>query len=278
MIKTLISLNADLASSIALRYCCRLAELADMKLQTIHVEETGKEGYPPGSGWVRNTWEKGLLQTAGEEISQLINSEKSSCSPLIPPIIRLGESDDELLHEIEAEPYDLYVEGILNAYNSQDFQNKVRSKLYRYVTCPILVVKNLVNPERVALLLEDNKDLEPLVNAFLKVFNQSKLTPDIIHITFQRSGKSGYREKIEPSDSHGDGEPGELLIAARTMLAERDCHANESWIMRDTPKELGEILSDYGLVAACLPRRADKKNRVVELLNQVPSAAFLCKR
>ena len=76
MIKALVSLNADLASSIALRYSCRLAESVDMKLHTIHVEEVDREGYPPGSGWVRSTWEKGLVQTAEEEISHLISTAR----------------------------------------------------------------------------------------------------------------------------------------------------------------------------------------------------------
>ena len=74
LINTLISLNADLASSIALRYSCRLMELTQMRVQPIHVEEVDKEGYPPGSGWVRSTWERGLQQTAQEEISAVDQS------------------------------------------------------------------------------------------------------------------------------------------------------------------------------------------------------------
>ena len=45
MIHSLISLNADLASSIALRFACRLTQFVDMRLQTIHVEEVEKEGF-----------------------------------------------------------------------------------------------------------------------------------------------------------------------------------------------------------------------------------------
>ena len=70
MIKTLVSLNADLASSIAFQYSCRLKQFVDMNLRVIHVEEV--EGHPPGSGWVRSTWERGLIHTAREEISQLM--------------------------------------------------------------------------------------------------------------------------------------------------------------------------------------------------------------
>ena len=50
MINALISLNADLASSIALRYACRLMDCIDMRLQTMHVEVVDKEDFPPGSG------------------------------------------------------------------------------------------------------------------------------------------------------------------------------------------------------------------------------------
>lgn len=52
MIKTLVSTNADLATSIALRYACQLADLTGMVLQTMPVVEPEQEGHSPGTGWV----------------------------------------------------------------------------------------------------------------------------------------------------------------------------------------------------------------------------------
>jgi len=241
-----------------------------MKLNIIHIEELDKESYPPGSGWVRSTWEKGLSQTAQEEISQLINSEKSSCPKLEPPIICVGEREDKLLHEIEEESYNLFIEGMLHSFNSLNFHKKVQSKLYSYAPCPIILVKNLGDLNKVALLVGDNMDLQPLLSTFLNIFENSEMTVDLIHYTIQKSGKSGIREKM----AHGET----VLRDARTMLAEKGGDSTEGWIVQDTPENIGDFLGAYGLVAARIPSHAGKKSRVIELLGQVPSATLLCRR
>ena len=67
MIKTIVSLDTNLASSIALRYACRLANLIETELHTIHVKEPDSEGSSPGSGWVRKTWEDAMLTSEQAE-------------------------------------------------------------------------------------------------------------------------------------------------------------------------------------------------------------------
>jgi hypothetical protein len=277
MINVLVSLDADLASSIAFRYSCRLTEFIDMRLQTIHVEEVEKEGFPPGSGWVRSTWEKGLLQTAQQEISQLIDTEKPGCPPLDASIVRIGDKEDELLHEIEDNSYDLLLEGVLHSFDGQLFFQKVRSKLYKYAPCPIILVKNLVDPGRIALLLMASQDVSPLVSNFLKIFGKSKASVDLVHFIDKRGGQTEFKKKAsEVADP-------ELAYAARTigeaatLLAEGGCTPKASWIMQDRPKKAGELLGEYGLVAACLPRSANK-GLALDLLSRVPSATLLCKR
>jgi len=236
----------------------------------MHVEELDKEGYPPGSGWVRSTWEKGLIQTAQEEISQLINAEKSSCPPLEVPIICVGERENKLLREIEEESYDLFVEGMLHSFNSANFYKKVRSKLYTYAPCPIILVKNFADLNRIALLLGDNMDLQPLISTFLKVFGNSAMTVDLIRFTIQKSGRPGSREKIDNGNK--------LVRDTKTILMEKGLDLRESWIVQDTPRNIGEFLGSYGLVAARIPSHASKKGRVMELLSQVPSATLLCRK
>jgi len=277
MINTLVSLDADLASSIAFRYSCRLTQLVDMHLQTIHVEEVEKEGYPPGSGWVRSTWEKGLLQTAQEEISQLINTEKSNCPPLDNAIVRIGDREEVLLREIEDNAYDLLLEGVLNSFDAQLFNQKVRSKLYKLARCPIVLVKNLVTPDRVALLMGDSQDAEVLVATFIKLFAQSRVNVDLVGFSVKKPGeaeiKQAFTEDAEPSL-----QPlGKLLDAAAAQLAEHGWTSGEKWIVRDHPKTIGELLDEYGLVAACIAGSAAKKNVILDLLSRVPSATLLCK-
>jgi len=243
MINALVSLNADLASSIAFRYACRLMEHIDMRLQAIHVEEVGKESYPPGSGWVRHTWEKGLTQTAREEIAQLMNIEKGACPALPTPTVRIGEYDDELLHEIAEKSYDLLIEGALNSFHAQPLHKKIRSKLYKYASCPILLVKNLVQPGRVALLLSDETDVLPLVSMFLKLFGTPRASVDLVHYTFKKAGEPELLKKVsEDGAVEDDAAAQDVLASAKALLAEKGWLPEETWSVRDTAEKIGEFL------------------------------------
>jgi len=278
MINALVSLNADLASSIAFRYACRLMEYIDMRLQAIHVEEVGKESYPPGSGWVRHTWEKGLTQTAREEVAQLMNIEKGACPTLPTPTVRIGEYDDELLHEIAEKSYDLLIEGALNSFHAQSLHKKIRSKLYKYATCPILLVKNLVQPGRVALLLSDEPDVRPLVSAFLKIFAAPKASVDLVHYTFKKPGEENFLRKLSEDADMEDGSAQKVLSSAKALLAEKGWRPETTWDVRDTAENIGEFLSNYGLIGACLPRGVHKDSAMLNLLGRIPSAALLCNK
>jgi hypothetical protein len=279
MINALVSLNADLASSIAFRYACRLLEYIDMRLQPIHVEDADKESFPPGSGWVRSTWEKGLLQTAREDIAQLINTEKAACPPLDATIVRIGEHDEELLHEIKEKSYDLLMEGVLNSFHAQLFYRKIRSKLYKLAPCPIVLVKNLVHPNRVALLLAEALDVTPLVSTFLKLFSTPKANVDLIHFALKKSGKPEFREKIrDDAVPAGCENACKMLKTAKGLLAEKGWNPKETWVIQDTGEKIGEFLSDYGLIGACLPRNVHKDSLMLDLLSRIPSAMLLCKK
>jgi len=277
MINTLLSINADLASSIAFRYACRLADVINMQLQSIHVEEVQTEKYPPGSGWVRSTWEDGLLQSARGEIAQLINADKTSCPSLNTSILRIGDREEELLREIKNQPYDLLVEGILSSYDGQSFHNRVRSKLYRYTPCPIILVKNLSHPDRVALVLAGAADVTPVVTTFLKFFDPVKSTVDLCYCDLSGANGAGVKKNVaDPPET--DEKAGRRVIGnALDLLATHGWTPEATWIIRDKPARIGEMLDEYGLVGARIPRNAHQRSLMADLLCQVPSATLLVK-
>jgi hypothetical protein len=276
MIKTLASLNADLASDIAFRYSNRLSQFVDMNMQAIHVEEV--EGPSPGTGWVRNTLERGLLHTAQEEISGLIKAAQSTYRIPDAPIVRVGEREHELLREIKDGSYDLFMEGILNAFNPAGFFRRLQSALYRNAPCPILLVKNLAELNRTALLLRDNTDLTSLISTFLKIFTKTEPVVDLIHFSFPESGRKGFKEKVEDSVTSIHKNAGKIMKDAKTMLIENGRKPEDSWIIQDTPEKLNEFLMDYGLVVIQMPRNPGKKNRVMDLLSHLPTAILLCRK
>ncbi len=158
MLRTLVYINADLASSIALRYTCQLEKFINMKLHFVHVEEPDQDGHAPGTGWVRRTWENTVLKTGEFEIAQLIKAEKSSCPKLSAPKMLIGNRETEILREIQNESYDLFVEGSLHSFTSKKLYDKIHSRLYRHIPCPVIIVKNLVDIEKIALIVRNDID------------------------------------------------------------------------------------------------------------------------
>ena len=277
MIKTLVSINADLASSIALRYACQLANLTGMLLQTMHVVEPEQEGNSPGTGWVRRTWEKGLLETARAEISRLINTERTACPTLGPPKMSIGIRENELLRELEEGSYDLFVEGLLHSYDSSYFYRKIRSKLFREAPSSILLVKNLAGLTNIVLMMENEAELQPLTGMFLNLFKEAQVEVDLLHYRFQSPGRVNLRDKREGTTSLRRGEPDEILRSAERMLAAEGWNAKEILVVHDTPDKIGDCMKDYALVASCLPRQRGMKRGLLEVLSRVPSAILLCR-
>ncbi len=276
MIKTLVSLNADLASSIALRYTCRLADIIGMDIKMIHVEEADAEGNPPGTGWVRRTWEKGLLESAVAEISQLINAERSSCPALTLPKMMVGDPQVEILRELEDGAYNLLVEGILLTFDASYFENRMRSKLYQKMLCPLLLVKNLVGLKRIALLVEDHTELWNLIPTFSQIFNEGTLAYDLLHVILQKPGRLSFKKHAGDAADLAPGGSDEILIKAKNMLWEAGLPPEEVKTIRDIPTKIADSLEEYSMVVSCMSRQVPRRSPMVELLSRVPSALLLC--
>ena len=268
MLKTLVSLNADLASSIALRYACQMANMVGMELQTIHVEEPGAEGQAPGTGWVRRTWEQALLKTGEEEIAQLIQAEKSSCPPLPPTKMCIGDREEEIYHELERESYDLFVEGTLYTFSSANFYKRIRSRLYRNPPCPIILVKNLMSLTRVALLLGSEVDPSDVVGKFLKTFEGAEVDVDLFYYKFEQGGAPLQEDKA----------PDTILSTASSLLGEGGRRSKESRVIQDAPENLRNLFKDYSLVVSSVQDIAHKKSPLTELLHRIPSPILFAHR
>lgn len=267
MLTTLVALDADLASSIALRYACQMADIVEMALQTIHVEDADAEGHPPGTGWVRRTWEKALLKTGEEEIAQLIRAERSSCPRLPATKMVLGDRDEEILRELEREPYDLFVEGMLYTYSSTNFYKKIRSRLYRNASCPVILVKNLVNLSRIVLVLDSTTDPSSMVRTFLKIFKDAAIDLDLLYFGFQNDGGAMRQE-----DTNSDA----VLSHAGKLLADGGRSPKSSRVIQGIPERLDELFKDYGLAVSSVHHVTHKKSPLGDLLYRIPSPLLLC--
>jgi hypothetical protein len=268
MIKALLSLDENLASSIALRYACHQANLIPaMKLQAIHVEEPdNNKKHSAGSGWVRRTWEKGLEAAGADEVKRLLKTENVSCSFIGPPKVFVGDRYDEILEELVTGGYDIYMEGDLNTTVVADFNNLISSNLYRKSPCPVMIIKNLVTSNCAGLLCGDDVDHQKLIASFLKVFKGSGLELDLLYYKFQENDDVIFQDKEEA---------GSILVEAEKTLEEAGIHARRTQVLSGSPERVGDYLRNYFLVASTFPTR---KGPRLELLAHVLAPVFLCRQ
>ena len=267
MLRALVALESDLASSIALRYACQMANIVGMALQTIHVEDADAEGHAPGTGWVRRSWEQALKHDGEEQIAQLIRTERSSCPSMPPTKVVIGDRDEEILRELHLESYDLYMEGMLQTYSSTNFFKRIRSRLYREAACPIILVKNLLNLNKIALVPDAATDPSSIVRTFLKVFKGVEIDLDVLCFRFGTGGGTTREEEAKL-----DG----VLSHVRTLLDEGGRSPKSCEIVQGTPASAEELFKDYGLAVSSVYGAANKKSPLAELLYHVPSPLLLC--
>lgn len=277
MLKTIIYLNADLASSIALRYACRLAKITGMEINTLHIEQPNTKGYPPGSGWVRRTWEHGLLEQARERIMLLMTAESDICPDLKKPVIRIGEPESELLREIRLGDYDLFVIGLLHSFSARQFYRRMHSKFYQKAGCPILLVKNLSTVKRVAILIQPDENTMPQAETFLKLFSEAPVEVDILTCIFHR--KAALREKkvMESRTAGSTGEKDEAAASIIKKLEQAD-FSPDIVALKGDAVSIGDRLSTYPLVLTSLPPDAGPSSSILECLSRISSAILFCRQ
>ena len=257
-LKALIAVKADLASSIAIRYACQLAELTGLRLQTLYVVKPDEQGRTPGTGWVRQTWEDAMVLKDRDSIAQLIQAEKIAYPELGNPKVVAGKRDMEILHELQVSDYDLFTEGVLHAFEPVNFLKKINSRLYRNLPCPALMVKNLVSLDKGILALGEANDMQSCVSVFLKLFEGIQVHLDLICCRFQVAGR------LETG-----------LRAAENMLAEKGRTPRASRIIEAVSASLDQSVRDYGLVLASIPRENIEKNPIIELLSRNPAPVLI---
>ena len=264
MITGLLALDENLASSIALRYASLLATDLPLLLQAGHVVVPDIKQCS-GTGWVRRTWERGLKDAAEQAIQRLLNTEKVSGPFLGSPKVLIGNRDEAFLEELQDGSYDFFIEGNLNTSDITDFYKLLSSPLYTRMPCPVMVVKNLVSSNTVALLCSDGVDHRTVIPKALSLLKSESISFDLI---FYR-----YKE-IEAVVSINKEKAGSVLLEAEKLLQAENIKPGSSQVVSGTPKSVAEVLKKYRLVVSSFPTR---KCPLLKLLAQCPSPVLLCK-
>jgi hypothetical protein len=278
MLKSIVYLNADLAASIALRYACQLATLTGMEINLLHVEPPDTEDHPPGSGWVRRTWEKGLISQATERIGQVIAMEKDRCPTLAPPKILLGQPESGILRTLRESDYDLFITGLLHSFSAQHFYKELHSKFYQQVPCPILMVKNPVEIKRAVILMEPDRTGVAQARTFARIFKGTSVAVDLMTCEFGKAGAAGPEHVDETTLSLAKIAPEDPVAEACAVLKEGGCAPEAILHLAGLPKAVGERLAGYQLVLVSLPHHIGSSSPLVDCLSCIPSALLFCRR
>jgi len=265
MHNVLMALQTDLASSIAIRFICQMEELGRFDIQTVHVPDLGKDEDFPGVGFVQKVWEDGVLENAREEISRLMQKENLIRHRPMPPKILLGERDQVILNELQQRDYDIFIEGLLHSFDPDAFLKKLESDLYRSLSRPILMVKNLVKLNRGIQVVGDQDIFPSLLSWFFKLWKDLPLKTDFLICQFEdRNDEVVFLE----NDSH-------VVSKIEDGWSRSSTVPFTIKTVKGPERRVAELIRDHALVMSEVPMSWEK---MADILAKSPCPILLCPR
>jgi hypothetical protein len=268
MIRTLVSVYPDLSSVIAMNYACQLSRIIEMGIHPIFVKEPESGEDVPGVGWVRRTWENSLLGMERDAVDRLIEAERTHCANLARPQVLVGNRDDTILSSLMGGTYDLFVEGSVASYEHSDLLQRIDSRLYRNLPCPVIIARNLIELRKVLVVFDDEMNIGKLLLAMINLFHGTQLRFDLLYCSLLGSGLSV--EPIEQAEN--------LFSEADKILDKHGWVPENRLALQGTPEGLSKRIEDYSLIMTGLPQDITATTGLVQLLDDTPSPILLCRQ
>ena len=265
MLKTAISVEADLASRIAIRYVCQLGRSVDMTVSTIHALEPGEQGHSIATGWVRRTWEDAVVQEIVGQVTRLVKSEQAGCRILANPLFLPPNHnrDDRIARHLRSSQCDLFVEGILHRFEPDQFMAKIGSKLYRKLPCPILMVKNVTPLSKGVLWVSEGKIPERMVRAFLGMFPIQSIELELLICRLDKKPSAAAKKLSSTSGAE----------SAASLIKSEGGSIKKISAMAGSPSSMAALVRDHFLIVSSVP---PENSPMAALLSKSPcSLLFL---
>lgn len=262
MLKTLLHVNEDLASSIALRYTAYLHKFVPLSLYISHVEIADKKEQV-GTGWVRHTWEDGVASNGKRLIERMLRTENIDCPLAGRPTVFVGDKDKEVAYELRNGLYDLFIEGCPNSPDPDQFHELISSPLYKAAPCPMLVVKNLSINKKCAFLCADSVEAKVLVEKSMAILADSTFDFDLVHFKINEN-----EELVTLANEDGDG----CLPEAEALLTRHGKSVDKALVLSGTAEQAGDYLKEYALVVSILPTG---KGMPMDILAHCPASVLM---
>jgi len=260
VIKALVSIDVDLAASRTIRFACQLGYFMPVELHPVYIKESPPRELSIGSGWARHHWERELIQEGKKEISEWIASEIDYHPEvkLMEPRVVCGDRDAELLRFMEAEPFDLYVEGARFPWNQAMLYQKIHSRLFQRAQMPIALAPVLRKMHKLLAPCLDAAGTRALGQALPKLWagNSMPVTLSLLQ---------GQEAALQPEANR-----------VREALEQASCQVGPDEIFSYFPSSPpDEYLREYGLVALALERGSGKDSPRLEWLSQFKAPLLL---
>ncbi len=266
MIKALVSVYPDLASVIAMNYVCRLSRIFDIEIQPIFVKKSEEGDKAPAVGWVRQTWENSLLDVEQDAMNKLIEAERTEYAKLASLQVFSGNRQEAILDNLLQGGYDLFVEGSVSRFEKSELLRRTRSRLYQNLPCPVIIARNLIDFDKILIVVGDMAPAATLLPKLIRLFTGNSLRFDLLHCTILEAGPL---EPVHPRQ--------ELFDEADALLAGVGWQPENRLSLQGTPKDLGSQIGEYSMVATTLPVRPERHGGLLELLSSTPSPVLFCR-
>ncbi len=218
-----------------------------------------------GTGWVRRTWENGLLDTGRQVVQRLLRTENVQCHFEGSPIVLVGNRDPGILRELKSGAYDLFIEGNTQTSDPAGFQNLLTSGLYSALPCPVMLVNNLATVDSVALLCSDGVDCKKLATTYLTLTGAADIAVELVYY------KSQDNKKLVFLDETAGGAD---FKAAGRLLLDAGKRLRGGRVLAGTPEQIGDYLKNFAFVGSSLPAAGSPQ---MEVLFRTPSTLLLCR-
>ena len=263
MLKTLVAIEVDLASSMAIRYACDLGNLIPMELYPVYVKAPPPEVPATGTGWVRHTWEREIVAMGKEEIHEMLASEQETCPRLQEPRVIYGDREYELLKIEGQESFDLYVEGAPYPFNPVSIQRRLHSKFYQKLACPFVWLRVLRKIHQVLVVCPDLASAREVLPAMAKLWAGCAIPLHLALPPQEGYGGPGDALREEARKALADLEAAGCTVAVQEVA---------DWSSGGPPPAL---LRDYGMVAVAVERAVKKDHVRLNWLAQVKNPLML---
>jgi len=245
MLKTLVAIEVDLASNMAIRYACHLGNLVPMELYPVYVKQPPFDFPMTGVGWARRTWEREIVTAGREEIQEMLEAEMDSCPVLKEPRVIYGDREIELLKILERESFDLYIEGAPYPFNPATIVQRLHQKLYQRISIPFIWLRTLRKVNQILVPAMQEEAIKATVPVISKLMAGSNIP---IHIGILNKNLM------------------EAAVAAKEELSRSGHDSVITEIADLTPQE---ATKNYGMVVVNLDRAVKKDNAFLQWVAQV---------